>query len=71
MVSGRRNRCIAVWVILHCMSHYVCDFDESAIVFFMQGMQNPALYWLQSVFHSWNSAVADYVGRILQEIAIH
>ena len=62
---------VAVRMVLHGMTDNVGHLDEASVITVMQGVQDAALDRLEPVLHMWNGAIADDIGGIGQEIAIH
>ena len=56
---------------MHRMPDDIGDFVESAIILLIQGMQDPALDRLQSIFELRNRSLPDDIRGVLEEIVIH
>ena len=62
---------VAVRMELHRVADDVGDLDEAPVVVLVQRIQDAALDGLEAVLDLGDGAVADDVGGVLQEIAVH
>ena len=58
-------------MVLHRVAYDIGHLDEPSVVLLVKGPKNPALHRFQAVRQIGDRAIADDIGSVIQEAAVH